>query len=209
MERENAQVNCPYCGTVIDNSVEFCPNCKEWFTVPALKMFKYVSVTLYIIMTALCEAFGLRFVYSLIWGALNFRGFLKISNEKDIQKFKILFCLFTISICLTFAFKFFIISDIILEILLSYRMLRIIEKYTLKKYNSPVTHHEVGMILFRTLYVIYYMDTYEQRVKDPDMRYCWNAEKWIKYFIILFIILIILYLIGFISIPLINVPSFI
>ena len=209
MERENTQVNCPYCGAVIDNSAELCPNCKEWFTVPALKMFKYASVTLYIINTTLCEAFGLRFVYSLIWGALNFRGFLKISNEKDIQKFKILFCLFTISICLTFAFKIFIITDLILEILLSYRMLRIIEKYTLKKYNAPVTHHEFGMVIFRILYVIYYIDTYEQRVKDPDMRYCWNAEKWIKYSVILFLVLIILYLIGFISIPFINVPSFI
>ncbi len=209
MENEEiVQVNCPYCDTMIDNTAERCPNCKEWFVIPSLKNFKCVSVPVYLIAAALCEAFGLRFVYGLLWGAINFNGFLKISNEKDIKKFKVLFCLFTISICLSFAFKICLISDIVLEILLSYRMLRIIEKYTLKKYNSPVTHHEVGMIFFRTLYVIYYIDTYAQRVKDPNMRYCWNAEKWIKYFVILFIILTVLYMIGFISIPFINFPVF-
>ena len=200
----NAQVNCPYCGALINNNVEFCPNCKEWFCVPELSGFKYISISGFLIFAVLCEAFKLPLIYSLVWIALNFNYFVKLAIPKDLKKFKILFILFVVSVFGLFLTKFFAIVAIVFEMLICHRMLRIIEKYTLKKYGSPISHHEIGMLLFRTLYVIYYIDTYAQRVKDPSMRYCLNIDKWIKYIAIISVIVIILYMVGFLTIPFIK-----
>ena len=124
-----------------------------------------------------------------------------IKVKEALKKFNGLISTFCVLVLFTIIFKFFVLIDVVIEILLAYRILRIIEKFTLKKYNSPITHHEVGMIFFRTLYIIYYIDTYLTRVKDPNLRYCLDIDKWFKYFIILGVILGLLYFGGVLSIP--------
>lgn len=180
-EIEEKKTNCPYCGNEIYNNVEQCPNCKEWFIEPHLEGFNLISIPLNVAFMTIFSAVGMFHVYSLLWILFNTKAFLKIALPKDVKKFKILLFLFTISVLLTVISKIFITIDVALSIFLSYRMLRIIEKYTLKKYNSPVTHHELGMIFFRILYVVYYIDTYQQRVYDPKQRYCLEKRKWFEY----------------------------
>lgn len=198
-------VECPYCGCKISNDIEKCPECGEFFVEPCLKEFKLVSIPLFLSMETLLSVFGLPFFYSLVWIIINYKNICDIAANKDLKKFKYLLSCFCVVVFLTVIIKFFILIDVIVEIMLVYRILRIIEKYTLRKYNSPVTHHEVGMILFRTLYVIYYIDTYLVRVKDPKLRYCLNVEKWFNYFVILAIIILLLYFLGLISIPMIKI----
>lgn len=198
-------IECPYCGCKINNNTEKCPNCGEYFVEPCLKGFKLVSIPLFLSLEILLSAFGLPFLYSLTWIIINCKNICAIATAKDLKKFKSLFFCFCVAVLLTIIFKVFILIDVILEILLVYRILRIIEKYTLKKYNSPITHHEIGMIFFRTLYLIYYIDTYLIRVNDPNMRYCLNIEKWLKYFVIFAIVILLLFLGGLISIPMLKI----
>lgn len=227
MQRQ--EVKCPYCGSQIDSQNEKCSNCGEFFVEPNLSEFKLVSIPLYIAGESVLSAFGLPLFYSMIWIMLNYKNICNLAIQKDLRKFNILFLWFTIFVLLiavlkfSFIFgyvvniqsatnlifgftflKFFVLIAVILDIFLAYRILRIIEKFTLRKYGSPVTHHEVGMIVFRTLYVIYYLDTYLIRVKDPAMRYCLNIDKSFKYFIFWAVILVLLYFLGLLSIPIIK-----
>lgn len=194
-------VSCPYCGQQINNDEEKCPNCGEFFVEPNLSEFRLASIPLFLVFESLFSAFGFPFLYSLIWILFNHNNICKIAIEKDLKKFKILFAWFCIFVLLTIIVKVFMLIDVILEIFITYRILRIIEKFTLKKYNSPVTHHEVGMIFFRTLYIVYYIDTYLIRVKDPNLRYCLDIDRWFKYLIILVAILGVLFFVGMLSIP--------
>lgn len=194
-------VPCPYCGQQINNNDEKCPNCGEFFVEPNLSELRLISIPLFLVFESILSSFGFPFCYSLIWILFNYNNICKIAIEKDLKKFKILFFWFCIFVLLTIIVKVFVLIDVILEIFITYRILRIIEKFTLKKYNSPVTHHEVGMIFFRTLYLVYYIDTYFIRVKDPNLRYCLDIDKWFKYFIILAAILGLLYLWGMLNIP--------
>lgn len=194
-------VSCPYCGQQINNDDEKCSNCGEFFVEPNLSEFRLVSIPLFLVFESLFSAFGFPFLYSLLWILFNHNNICKIAIEKDLKKFKILFAWFCIFVLLTIIVKVFMLIDVILEIFITYRILRIIEKFTLKKYNSPVTHHEVGMIFFRTLYIVYYIDTYLIRVKDPNLRYCLDIDRWFKYLIILVAILGVLFFAGTLSIP--------
>ena len=190
-------VECPYCGYKIHNNVERCKNCKEWFVEPNLDVFKVISLPFFVIFSTSIFYSNFWFYYGcvLFWTLKNYKNFKNIATTNDLKKFKILLTLLIISTI--FLLKPFMIA---IEIFLSYRMLRIIEKFSYSKYGSPITHHELGMLFFRTLYVVYFIDTFAQRVKDPELRYCLEPSKWIKYSIIFLISLILfLYLIGFMN----------
>ncbi len=190
---ENQKVACPYCGHKINNSIEKCPNCGEFFVEPAISGFKFVSIPSFLICETILNAFGLFFIYSLFWISSNFKNIRNIAIQRDLNKFNILFISFCIFVFFSIIFKPLFLLVVIIEIMLSYRILRIIEKFTMKEYNSSVTHHEIGMLIFRTLYVVYYLDTYAMRVKDPNLRYCLDIEKWFKYAAIFAVVAMLLY----------------
>ena len=204
MNEEEQKVACPYCNEQISNDIERCPKCGAYFTEPNLSEFKFVSIPLFIAGEVILSAFGLPFLYSLFWVLVNYKNIRNLAKPKDIKKFNTWAFTFCIFVLLTVFFKFFVFAVIVVEILLAYRILRIIEKYTLNKYDSPVTHHEVGMLFFRTLYIVYYLDTYSVRVKDPNLRYCLDTEKWFNYLLIGVILLGLLYFLGLLSIPFIK-----
>ena len=202
-ESAENKIACPYCGFEISNNVEFCPNCKELFTEPDIKGFKFVSIGNFIVFAILFAACGFYYLYPAIWTLLNYKTFKQIANPKDYKKFMMLFIPFFILALVPFV-KLLGLICITLEIALCYRMLRIIEKHTVVKYDSPVTHHEIGMIFFRMLYVVYYLDTYAQRVHDPLLRHCLDWKKWINYSILIFILFSLLYFAGVLSVPFIH-----
>ena len=197
VEKEN--VNCPYCGTLICNEVEQCPNCKSWFKEPELVGFHLRSVYMYFCCDVILCAFGFCFVYPLVWNILNFKQIKSLATQKDFGKYKGLFIAFTCLTLLAFLLKVFIIPTAIIGICLAYRILRIIEKYSNKKYNSPITHHELGMIAFSILYVVYFIDTYAQRIYDPYARNHTDFRRWLNYILIGIILGIILYIMGVFS----------
>ena len=197
MSEEKIKVNCPYCKKEIDSDATKCPYCNELFEIPDLKL-KLNSIFLYIVFDLLFICFGLIGVYGVFWVLSNLRKILSFASEKDSRKLKIIFFLYMVLIfanILTFLsfFKFFLIPYFILEIMLSYRLLRIVEKYSLKKYSVSITHHEFGMIVFRMLYVIHYLETYSTRVYNPNDRYILDFESWIKYIIVFVLIVILIY----------------
>ena len=196
----NQEVPCPYCGHQISNDDEKCPNCGEFFVEPNLSEFRFVSIPLYLTCDCLFWAFRFPFLCPLIWISCNCKNIINIAREKDVKKFKIIFFWFFLFVLLTVFLKQFILISLILERFLVYRVLRIIEKFTFKKYNSPITHHTTGMLIFGTLYFVYYLDTYLMRVKDPNLRYCLDIDMWFKYSLILVALFCGLYVAGFISI---------
>lgn len=186
-------VKCPYCGGEIQNTVEQCPFCGEFFTEPRIDNIKLPSIGQYVTLNIL--SIGL---YSLFWIILNYKTFKNISNVKDTVKLKFFFGLALVS-----AVTFFVnplIFNIITKIIylfLSYRILRIIEKFSVKKYNAPISHSEAGWFFFDILYVVYFLDTYKQRVHDPDMRNHMEFKGWLKYCIIIAILALIVFCANF------------
>ncbi len=176
------KVKCPYCGNEIYNDVEQCEYCKEFFKEPEIKGIKLISLGQFIVLS--CLTFGL---YSFIWLGLNYKPIINISNSRDRKKLQRLI-LIGISVCLLSGlFCNYVITIILAKILLlsiSYRVLRIIEKYSLIKYDSAIVHNEIGWFFFDILYVVYFLGTYPERVHTPGMRWCMNTKNWIIYSLI-------------------------
>ena len=191
-------VKCPYCEAMINNNDERCHSCGEWFVEPYLDNFCFISMPLFIILS-ISLVLGNLWIYYIcvvVWLMFNYKNFIAIAIPKDVKKLNLL--AFLMILTLIFIPKL----AIIVEIFLSYRLLRIIEKFSYKKYDSPITHHELGMIVFRLLYVVYFIDTFTDRVKDPTRRYLLEPKSWIKYSILFLIIFIgCLCFIGFVNVP--------
>lgn len=187
------KVNCPYCGHLIDNDVEMCPNCNERFSEPHLDNFHMRSIESFILLSILTLG-----IYNIIWVFINYNAFKSIASPKDITKLTTL-SISAISFLLLIGLTPWVfVLYLILLILLSYRLLRVIEKFAYRKYNSPITHHEFGMIVFSILYVVYFIDTFAQRVNDPTLRYCLEKGEWVKYIIIFLIVILSIIGISFI-----------
>lgn len=176
------KVKCPYCGNEIYNDAEQCEYCKEFFTEPHIKGIKLLSLGQFIVFS--CLTFGL---YSFIWLLINYKPIINISNSRDRKK---LFNLLAIGVpvcCFSAVFITYALAIILTKILflaLSYRILRIIEKYSCIKYDSNIVHNEIGWFCFDILYVVYFLGTYPERVHTPGMRWCMNTKNWIIYSLI-------------------------
>ena len=173
------KVKCPYCGNEIYNDVEQCEYCKEFFKEPEIKGIKLISLGQFIVFS--CLTFGL---YTFVWLFVNYSPIINISNSRDRKKLQRLIAI-GIPLCVFIAlFVSFPIALIITKVLLlsvSYRILRIIEKYSLIKYDSSIVHNEIGWFFFDILYVVYFLGTYPERVHTPGMRWCMNTKNWIIY----------------------------
>lgn len=161
-----SQVNCPFCDTLIESDIDVCPKCGSWFKEPELVTIKFKDFALFCALQTI--SFGW---FSSLWFLINYGAISKlIINEKDSKKYKTLFCillgLLTLSVLLpTFGF----ISIVLLYILgmaLTYRILRIIQKYTLKKYNANIDFNPYYIAFFSIFYLVHFIDTYEDRVTN-------------------------------------------
>jgi len=195
---ENTKVKCPYCGTEIENNTEICPQCRERFTEITLPV-KVNSLGLFIILNIL--TIGL---YQNIWliqnlapinaMALSKKDRLKLDIPVILLIFALLYLLSNISsytmyligegssVMVFIAVVIWLLSHpifwigMILTYIVTYRVLRTIEKYTQHKYNITIYHSELGwlftpifstIILFPSFYMIYFIYTYSERVYNP------------------------------------------
>ncbi|MBR1618113.1 zinc ribbon domain-containing protein [bacterium] len=221
------QIKCPYCGANIPQNSKQCPNCREWFCEPKLALRfvsvpLYISASILLLFMVLPFAliclmplyrtypniailiFALLFVifnFDIFWITFNFKNIVDISSEKDKKKFTLLFLFFVLTLFIIGLFGILkgvtLVLFLIANIALSYRILRIFEKHSKRKYDVNITHHEFGMILFRILYVIYFAETFSQRVYNPDLRYCLELKNWIKYAILIILIVFFVFLTTF------------
>ncbi len=174
----SVKVKCPYCGNEIYNDTEQCEYCKEFFAEPCIKNIKLTSLGQFIVFS--CLTFGF---YALLWIGVNYQPIIKIANSRDRKKLKMLIIL-GLPICIASYFVNYFVAAALVKILflaISYRILRIIEKYTYIKYDSAIIHNELGWFFFDILYVVYYLGTYSERVHSPGMRWCMNTRNWIVY----------------------------
>lgn len=195
----NKDVKCPYCNAVIDESVEICPQCGENFKeidIP-LKIDSLGKFIFYNVITV-----GL---FQYLWLIFNLKNINEmIIKEKD--KYKLNIPIITLGIIMLLAifniilFKSYMIFDIpepmvtfhlilciaigpilvigggILTYFITYRILRIIERYTKYKYKKELTHSELGWlfcpvifapILSPMFYMAYFIYTYKERAYNP------------------------------------------
>ena len=193
------QITCPYCNAAIDKDSEKCPNCGEHFKEVSIPL-KIDSLGKFVVFNII--TLGL---YQYIWLIFNLKNINEmIVKEKDKKKLNfpiiILAIIALISIVNVLVFKifgaielpqnlaviYFIIGKIIrpiffslgliLTYIITYRIIRIIERYTKTKYEIEITHSETAWLLspiFFTLllspmfYLIYFIYTFKERVYNP------------------------------------------
>ncbi len=187
------QIPCPYCGKMIDSSTEQCPHCGEYFKEIAIPL-KVDILGKFIVLN--CITLGL---FQYIWLIFNLKNINEmIVKEKDIFKLNIpvimlaivgfVSCLNIMSykLYLTTSMKKLLIAanimsplwilSIILTFIISYRIIRIIERYTKNKYDKEISHSDTWLffstLLFMLLlspmfYLIYFIYTFKERVYNP------------------------------------------
>lgn len=195
---ENNLVKCPYCGKEIDNNTKICPQCQESFSERTLPV-KINSLGLFIILNIF--TLGL---YQNIWLLQNLSKINDMAlSKKDRLKLDvpvillIVAILFLISQVLSYilyltgeassltvfiAVVMWLIShpifwvEMLLMYVITYRILRIIEKYTKNQYNITICHSELGWLFAPIIsltyfspffYMIYFIYTYTERVYNP------------------------------------------
>lgn len=190
------KVNCPYCGKEILNNSEQCEFCNEFFVEPHIDGLKHLSLTKFIIFEVL--TLGL---YSLLWVTFNNIALKKLATKADYRKFVLHYLFLFISIIgLWFCnITLFLILRKVSLLFLSYRILRIVEKYSSRKYKAPIFHNEYGWFFFDMLYVVYYLEMFAERVNMPTKQFYLDTKGWLKYsslFLLVIIFLIILVYLG-------------
>lgn len=194
------QISCPYCGELIDINIDTCPHCGEHFkeiSIPLGINSLGKFITLNIITLGL---------YQYLWLIFNLKNInLMIVKKKDKTKLNVPIIILAIvalvmianivlyrilnvaeinepltNILLAIMTPTVIIGSIIelvLTYIITYRILRIIERYTKHTYNIDITHSELGWLLcpifllvpmFSPMfYTIYYIYTYKERAYNP------------------------------------------
>jgi len=193
------QITCPYCNAPLSEGIEQCPNCGEHFKEISIPL-KIDSLGKFVVFNVI--TLGL---YQYIWLLFNLKNINKmIVKEKDKKKlnFPIIILAIISLICVTdvLAFKIFgmielpqnlaiihfllgkiigptfFVLGLLLTYIITYRTVRIIERYTKNKYNKEISHSDTWMffstLLFMPLlspmfYLIYFIYTFKERVYNP------------------------------------------
>lgn len=190
------KINCPFCGNLIDVDAIRCANCDSLFKEPELPNIKFKEFGVFLAIDVV--TFG---IFQALWFLINKRALNKLSGSKDSLKFT-----FLVALLVIFSISFYIFpykSDILPSLLgiiiwltyiaLSYRVLRIIQKYTRETYNVDIEFNPYYLWVFNVLYLIHFIDTYEDRVLHLHEYFNWKSPIIFIIFLILpvFIILLI------------------
>ena len=201
------KINCPFCGNLVESDSYKCFSCGSLFEDPELPGIKFKEFASFVALLVL--TFGL---FGIFWLILNINPINQLTvNTKDKIKFNTLIAISIIDIglyifCLanhqTINFvPMLTVIQCLLFMAITYRVLRIIQKYTQKHYDVRLEYNPYYIIFFNILYLIHYIDTYTNRVlqihehfnpKSPQMIFliilllitqfvlCWNTN--IHYF---------------------------
>ena len=205
------KINCPFCGNIIEPNAYKCPFCESLFKDPELPNLRFKDFGSFVALLVL--TFGL---FGIIWVLINARNINKlVVNSKDNIKFNSLIAISLIDViaylfCLAnytvpYIFPILTVFQCLIFMAITYRILRIIQKYTLKYYDVNLEYNVYYIIIFNMFYLIHFIDTYSNRVlqihehfnpKSPQMIFliiiliitqfilCWNTNihqfyKWL------------------------------
>jgi len=205
------KVNCPFCGNIVDADAYKCQYCDSLFSDPELPNIKFKEFGTFVALLVL--TFGL---FGIFWIFANINAINKIAeNKKDSIKFNTLIVISFLDIvayviCLANIQTINLVPILtllqcIIFMAMTYRVIRIIQKYTEKYYDVKLEYNPYYIVIFNILYLSHFIDTYSNRVlqiheyfnpKSPQMIFliimliiiqfvlCWNTNihhfyKWL------------------------------
>ena len=77
---------------------------------------------------------------------------------------------------------------------LTYRVLRIIQKYTEAVYDVVVEYNPYYIVLFNIFYLVHFIDTYKNRVQNLHVHFDWKSPQGL---VLILLILIIIFILRF------------
>ena len=166
------RVNCPFCNYDIEPDCKKCPNCGSLFSEPELPNIKFNEFRMFLALDILTFGF-----FGTLWFFINGSAINKLADgAKDRLKLNWLVLLLILNLG---AYLFYlndsltgipvsilVFLQIIIYMALTYRVIRIIEKYTEKTYGVRLEHNPYYIVIFNVLYLIHYIDTYAERVQQ-------------------------------------------
>lgn len=185
-------INCPFCGNSIEPNVAKCPHCGALFKEPELPGIKFKELGPFVAIDVLTFGF-----FSTIWFFINNKAINKLAeNAKDSLKLNWLIALLAINgaVYLLFFYKHAVflalltLLQCIIYIALSYRVFRIIQKYTLATYNAEILFNPHYMLIFNIFYLVHFIDTYCDRVYRRHEYFDWKSPQAIMLIILLLIV---------------------
>ena len=166
------KINCPFCGNIIESDAYKCPYCDSLFSEPELPNVKFQEFGVFAGLTFLTGG-----LFSIFWFIINAKPLTKLTtNKKDSVKLNIWLILLLILFALFYmGVSRYLVPSLILLILinLSYRTLRIIQKYTQEAYGVTPEINPYYIVIFNVLYLIHYIDTYKARVLEIHEYFDW------------------------------------
>ena len=189
------KINCPFCGNLVELDAIKCDKCGALYKEPELPNFKFHELGSFIAIDVLTLGF-----FSTLWFFINGNAINKLaSNKKDGIKLNwlivllalngafYLFCFYKLQAWLILV----ALVQCIIYIALSYRVLRIIQKYTKNAYNSDISFNVHYMLIFNIFYLIHYIETYSKRVYHTYPFFDWKSPQAIMLLVLLTIIICI------------------
>ena len=188
------KVNCPFCGNIVDSDAYKCQSCGSLFEDPNLPNLKFKEFGTFVAMLVL--TFGL---FGIVWLFLNIKAINKlVVNPKDSMKFNTLIIISILDIaaymvCLAFSpitnlVPLLTVIQCLIFMAITYRVLRIIQKYTQKRYGVDLEFNLFYIIIFNILYLIHFIDTYSNRVLQIHEHFNPKSPQMILLIIILLFI---------------------
>ena len=201
------KVNCPFCGNIVEADSYKCISCGSLFEDPELPNIKFKEFGSFFALLVL--TFGL---FGIFWILVNINAINQLAvNTKDKFKLNVLILISILDVglymfCLTNhqtinLVPILTVIQCVLFMAITYRVLRIIQKYTQKRYDVNIEYNPYYIFIFNILYLIHFIDTYTNRAlqihehfnpKSPQMILliillliaqfvlCWNTN--IHYF---------------------------
>ena len=189
------KISCPFCGNFIEVNAIKCSSCGALFQEPRLPGVKFKELAPFLAIDLLTFGF-----FSTIWFFINGKAINDlVEGKSDCLKLNWLFMLLAVNGGFyLFVFYnnpaltiFFSVLQCIIYIALSYRVLRIIQKYTRRIYSSELIFNPYYMIIFNIFYLIHYIETYQNRVYQTHEYFDWKSPQAVFLIILLIIIVCI------------------
>lgn len=178
------KINCPFCGEMIDRDATKCTNCKSLFAEPELPGIRFKDIRVFLALLVLTGG-----LFSIIWFLVNAKPLTKLyKSATDKLKLNWLIILLIIDVA-AFCSGLIKLSaaaiTIAILIALTYRTLRIIQKYTRDTYDVTPEINPYYVYIFNILYLIHYIDTYKDRVLEVHEHFDIKSPAMITLIIIL------------------------
>ena len=184
------ETNCPFCGNIVKVNADKCSSCGALFKEPELTGIKFKEFRTFLAIDILTFGF-----FASVWFFINYRALNNlVVKERDTLKLKWLVGLLATSLFVYLFYFNSIISFIFMAgqyailVSLTHRVLKIIQRYTEKKYNVTLEFNPYYIVFFSVLYLIHYIDTYQDRVKEIHEHFDFKSPQGILLIIILIIL---------------------